>query len=256
MSLFLRRALIRGQPRATHGSIIPVVFKSRSYASKHKGKGKQPSEEPRTGQKGSHANATSNLVPASQRAFLDEGVQAEYDKTSSKMSSSIDWLRKEVAGITARGIGHVTPALLDPVRVVVADGPKELRLEEVATVGIREGTNFIITLFEDENMKYVEKAIYAAKLPNIVPQKVDGRTIKIMVPRPTMEARSALLNTASKIAEDTRVQIRKTRDVVARKNSWKPRTHSEEIDRFQKLCDNRIKEVDQILNKAKQELGK
>jgi ribosome recycling factor len=66
------------------------------------------------------------------------------------MSSSIDWLRKETAGITARGIGQLTPAILDPVRVVVADSPKELRLEEVATVGIREGTNLIITLFEDE----------------------------------------------------------------------------------------------------------
>jgi len=169
------------------------------------------------------------------------------------MSSSIEWLRKEVAGLTARGIGYITPALLDPVRVIIGNGPKELRLEEVATVGIREGTNIIITLFEGED---VEKAMYAAKLPYIVPQRVDGRTIKIVVPRPTMEARSALLNTASKIAEDTRVQIRKARDGVVRKNQWKPRTHSKEIDQFQKLCDNRIKEVDQILYRAKQELSK
>jgi ribosome recycling factor len=44
-----------------------------------------------------------------------------------------------------------------------------------------------------------------------------------------MEARSGLLNTASKNAEDTRVQIRKTRDAVVRKYKWKSSTDSDEI---------------------------
>lgn len=39
----------------------------------------------------------------------------------------------------------------------------------------------IVTL--SQNLKYVEKAIYAAKLPNVIPQKVDGRTLKIVIPR-------------------------------------------------------------------------
>ena len=32
-------------------------------------------------------------------------------------------------------------------------------------------------------MKYVEQAIYDAKLPSITPQKLDNRTIKIPIPK-------------------------------------------------------------------------
>lgn len=87
-----------------------------------------------------------------------------------------------------------------------------------------------------------------------------------------MEARGALLNTASKIAEDTRVQIRKLKDTIMRKYKWKPRSEEGEqvgyfichschslmlmlVLQFQKLCDTHIKKVDQILATAKQELG-
>ncbi|KAF8589118.1 ribosome recycling factor, partial [Ramaria rubella] len=199
------------------------------------------------------SRSTSGLIPTSQRALKDENSQAEYDKVSAKMVAAVDWLRKEVAGLKARGVGHVTPAILDPIKIVLPGSSKELRLEEVATVGVREGANLIITLFEDDNLKHVERAIYTAKIPNVVPQKVDARTVKVVIPRPTVEARIVLLNTASKTAEDTRVQIRKTRDASVRKHKWKPR--SEEIEQFQKLLDARIKEVDQIIAKAKQELG-
>ena len=34
-----------------------------------------------------------------------------------------------------------------------------------------------------QSLKYVEQAIYDAKLPSITPQKVDSRTIKIPIPK-------------------------------------------------------------------------
>ncbi|KAF8488075.1 ribosome recycling factor [Gautieria morchelliformis] len=248
--VLLRRGFVGRSIIAKWTIKTPVVLSFRSYASKNKGKAKQA---PQSDVKGSHATSTSGFIPTSQRALSDEAAQAEYDKTSTKMVAAVDWLRKEVAGITARAIGHVTPAILDSVKVILPENSKELRLEEVATVGVREGTNLLVTLYEDKNLKYVEKAIYAAKLPNIAPQKVDARTLKIVIPRPTMEARAALLNTASKTSEDTRVQLRKLKDASMRKHKWKPR--SDEGEQFQKLCDTRIKEVDQILTKAKRELG-
>lgn len=308
MPLIFCRALIRPHLRTVRGASIISL---RTYASKNKSNPKHPQIDEPVTTKGSHANPTSNLIPSSQRILMDGTAQAEYDKASAKMIAAVDWLRKEIAGLEARGIGRVTPAVLDSVRVVLPDSPKAARLEEVATVGVREGTNLIITLYEDEvrklclhttvasyiytipfkNAKYVEKAIYAAKLPNIVPQKVDVRTLRIVIPRsafppfrqwsavyvhvpyrPTMEARATLLNTASKTTEDTRVQIRKVRDTSVRKHKWKQRSDEvEQVSRrpcfrpcvlillrsaqFQKLCDLRIKEVDQILAKVKKELG-
>ena len=86
-----------------------------------------------------------------------------------------------------------------------------------------------------------------------------------------MQARADLLHTAGKTAEDARMQIRKVRDNAVRKFKWK--SHSDEVAavclyasgfngriidylQFQKLTDAKIKEVDQILAKAKTDLSK
>jgi ribosome recycling factor len=154
MLFSLRQALARSAVQITRQTQTTVpILSLRTYASKSKSKPKQlvssQPDEPVT-TKGSHGNTTSNLIPASQRILTDETAQAEYDKASTKMTASVDWLRKEIAGLEARGIGRVTPAILDSVRVVLPDNPKELQLEDVATVGVREGTNLVLTLYEDE----------------------------------------------------------------------------------------------------------
>ena len=102
-------------------------------------------------------------------------------------------------------------------------------------------------------MKAVEQALYAAKLPNIVPQRQDSRTIKIPIPRslassscdsyiyhfshrPTVEARNALAATAQRMSEDTRVQLRKIQQASVKKGDYKK--HSVELEevRHDSLC--------------------
>ena len=52
-----------------------------------------------------------------------------------------------------------------------------------------------------------------------------------------MEARGALLTTASKTAEDTRVQIRKLKDASMRKHQWKPRSdEGEQVSQLTSHC--------------------
>ena len=147
MSFVLKRGFPGASLRVAQTLKTPVSLSLRTYASKNKGKTKQATFQSEI--KGSHASSTSGLIPTSQRALADETAQAEYDKTSTKMVAAVDWLRKEVAGIKARATGHVTPAILDPVRVTLPDDSKEHRIEEVATVGVREGSNLIVTLYED-----------------------------------------------------------------------------------------------------------
>lgn len=146
MWIILRHAFTRPPLWSTRQTsrFVPV----RTYASKSKNKPNR--SQPDEAVKGSRANPTSNLIPKSQRILTNDIAQAEYDKASTKMSTAVDWFKKEVAGLEARGIGRVTPTILDPVRVALPDAGKDVRLEEVATVGVREGTNLIITLFEEE----------------------------------------------------------------------------------------------------------
>jgi len=75
------------------------------------------------------------------------------------MSMSVDWFRKECAASEARALGRVTPALLSPVRVKLPDNPKPMRLEELATVGVREGSTLLITLF-DEHVRFFRSLIH------------------------------------------------------------------------------------------------
>ncbi|KAF8552465.1 ribosome recycling factor [Imleria badia] len=207
---------------------------SRTYASKSKFK------------------STASFVPGSQQLFESEEARAEYAKTETKMNTAVDWYRKEVAAFEARASGRVTPALLTPVRVEKSRG-QAVKLEEVATVGIKDGSVLIVTVFDEQNMKAVEQGIYAAKLPNIVPQRLDSRTLKIPIPKPTVEARNALAGTASRMAEDVRVQIRKHHQASVKKGKYEK--HSVELEEFQKLSDKHIADVDKILVQMKKATG-
>ncbi|KAG2122920.1 ribosome recycling factor-domain-containing protein [Suillus clintonianus] len=202
----------------------------------------------------SKTKSTADLVPGSKQALTSEAARLEYGKSDAKMSAAVEWYRKEVAGLETRASGRVTPALLSPVRIELPGKGKELvKLEEVATVGVRDGSTLIITVFEEHNLKAIEQALYAAKLPNIVPQRQDSTTIKIPIPRPTVEARNALTATAQRMAEDTRVQLRKIQQASIKKGDYKK--HSIELEEFQKLADRNTTEVDKILAYMKKSTG-
>ena len=88
-------------------------------------------------------------MPGSQQPITDEAARQEYAKAEAAMKTSVDWFRKECAASEARAMGRVTPALLSPVRVKLPDNPKPMKLEDLATVGVREGTTLLVTLFNE-----------------------------------------------------------------------------------------------------------
>ena len=98
--------------------------------------------------------STAAFIPASKQPITNEAAREEYAKTENAMSVAVDWFRKECAASEARALGRVTPALLSPVRVKLPGMTKNLHLEELATVGVREGTTLLITLF-DENVRFL-----------------------------------------------------------------------------------------------------
>ena len=105
---------------------------SRTYASKAKVK------------------STASFVPGSQQLFASEDSRAEYAKVESKMATAVDWFRKEVARFETRASGRVTPALLAPVRVTLASRRGEaVKLDEVATVGVKDGSMLLVTVFDE-----------------------------------------------------------------------------------------------------------
>ena len=69
-------------------------------------------------------------------------------------------------------------------------------------------------------MKHIEKGIYEAKIPQVVPQRQDSRTIRVPIPKPTVEARHELYATFHKKAEEVRTQIRHAQSEGMKKGKW------------------------------------
>ncbi|RDX54660.1 ribosome recycling factor [Lentinus brumalis] len=221
--------------------IVATAQQARHYAKPaKKGKGKEQDDASNHGKKQSKGVSTDSLVPASQRI----AASPEYKGTEGKMQGVLDWFRKEVAALETRATGRVTPALLSPVRVMLPNA-SGVRLEDIATVGVKEGTTLLVTVFEEHSLKYVEQAIYEAKLPGITPQRVDSRTIKVPIPKPTVETRNALYTTASRQAEDVRVQMRKLHAALLKKADVDKRSPDFAI--YQGLSDKFMGELDKIL---------
>lgn len=121
------------QSSLTCSALTSSLSQLRSYASKSK-----------------TTKSTATLVPGSQQKLTDEAAIEEYEKAEMKMQVAVDWYRKEVADLETRASGRVTPALLAPVRVELPDSKGGLfKLEDVATVGVREGSTLLITVFEE-----------------------------------------------------------------------------------------------------------
>ncbi|KAF9028185.1 ribosome recycling factor [Hymenopellis radicata] len=187
------------------------------------------------------------FVPGSQQPLTDPVSQAEYAKCEEKMKAAIDWFRKDCAQGTTRATGRITPALLKDVRV---DGEP---LQNMATIGVRDGSILVVTVFEESTLKDVEGALYEAKLPGITPQRVDARTIRLPVPKPTVDAKTEMATGAGRKAEDARVQCRKFHQASVKKGKYEKR--SIELDTFQKLLDKYIAEIDKLLVDTKKTLG-
>ena len=103
----------------------------RGYASKNKVKVK----------------STSTLVPGSKQPITDPAAQQEYDRADKTMSASVAWFKKECAALETRASGYARPGMISSVRVKIPEQP-DMRLEELATIGVRDGTTFLVTLYD------------------------------------------------------------------------------------------------------------
>ncbi|KAK0434226.1 hypothetical protein EV421DRAFT_1352429 [Armillaria borealis] len=111
----------------------------------------------------------------------------------------------------------------------------------------------VVTVFDEDNLKHVEAAIYDAKIPSITPQRQDTRTLRILVPKPTLDAKSSVVTGAGKKAEDARVQCRKLHQASVKKGKYEKR--SVEVEVFQDLIDKHIADIDKIVADMKKMLG-
>ena len=171
-----------------------------------------------------------------------------------KMKKSIAVLEDEFGGIR---VGKASAKLLDKIKVDYYGSPTSI--DGVATVKAPDPRTLVITPWEANMLKAIEKAVQASDL-GITPQN-DGKCIRLAFPSLNEERRKELVKQVTKMGEDGKVALRNIRRdandacKTMKKNGEMTEDEQKASDKaIQDLTDKFIKEIDTITADKEKEI--
>jgi len=171
-----------------------------------------------------------------------------------RMGKSVEALGHDLARVRT---GRAHPSLLDHVRVPYYGS--NVPLSQVANVNVEDARTLSITPWEQPMVAAVEKAILNSDL-GLNPNSA-GNVIRVPLPPLTEERRKDLIRVVRQEAEQSRISIRNIRRDANSdlKSLVKEKLISEDDERrgeeiIQKLTDQHVKEVDELLAKKEADL--
>jgi ribosome recycling factor len=171
-----------------------------------------------------------------------------------RMQGAIATLKHELSGLRT---GRASPNMLDPIHVEVYG--QSMPINQVATVSVPEPRLLSVQVWDQGNVKAVEKAIRDANL-GLNPQ-TEGNVLRLRIPELNQERRQELVKVAHKYAEAARVAVRHVRrDGIDQLKNLKKDGHVSEDDikrhetEVQKATDQSIAEIDQLLASKEKEV--
>ena len=168
----------------------------------------------------------------------------------SKMKKAVDHTLHEFASIHT---GKASPAMVDGV-MVEAYG-SQMRLKECAAITTPDPRMIQIQPWDASLTKAIEKAIQVANLGfNPV---VDGKIVRVPLPDMSRERRLEFVKTASRIAEEGRVQIRNVRreTLESVKKAKLPEDETKRLEKdIQAATDKAIKDIGDHFTAKEKEL--
>lgn len=178
------------------------------------------------------------------------------DKTRRKMEETMNSLKRDMDSIST---GRANPTLLDTIRAEVYGS--FMPLSQVATVAVSDASTLSIQVWDQSNVKAVEKGIINSNL-GFNPM-VDGMVIRISIPKLSEERRRDLVKLAKKYGEDKKIAIRNIRrdvlDEFKRREkesaASKDQIHSC-TDIVQKITDEFVKKFDDLVAMKEKDLMK
>ncbi len=177
-----------------------------------------------------------------------------YNNAEIRMKKSVEHLQQELARIRT---GRATPALLDVVKVDYYG--TTIPINQVATITAPEPRLLVVQPWEKRMIGEIEKAILNSDL-GLNPSN-DGNVVRIPIPELSEERRRELIKLVKKFCEDARVAIRNIRRDANEQIKKMEKNHeiSEDeehtmLEKIQKLTDDYIKKVDELLNKKEKEI--
>ena len=184
---------------------------------------------------------------------MSEALEEMFLFGEEKMEKALGQMKREFSTVRT---GRANPAILDRVVVDYYGAPTPIR--QMAQVSVSEGTTLVITPFDKNILKDVEKAVIKAEL-GVAPNN-DGVCIRLNFPPLTEERRKETAKEVKKFGEDAKIAIRNVRrDMVdSLKKIEKEENLPEDAvkdnqDKIQKLTDKYVGIIDaQVVEKEKE----
>ena len=177
-----------------------------------------------------------------------------FQNMNAKMDKAIASFQKELNRLRT---GRATPALLEGIRVDYYGTPTPI--QQTAAVTIPESRLIVIQPWDKSMIENISKAIQKANL-GLSPSS-DGNVMRIAIPPLTEERRKELVKIVKKMGEESKISIRNIRREANEnlKQLEKDKSLSEDeshraMDEVQKATDNKIKEIDGILEEKQKEI--
>jgi ribosome recycling factor len=170
------------------------------------------------------------------------------------MDKALERLRRELARVRA---GRANPAILDDIKIDSYGA--SMPLKQVATVSVADARLLVIKPYDRNTIAAIEKAINNSQLG--LNSNNDGVIVRVPIPPLTEERRKQLVKQVKDAGEDAKIAIRQARrdanDLL--KQGEKDKEISEDdlkkgLEQIQKLTDDEIKVVDEILVKKEAEI--
>lgn len=171
-----------------------------------------------------------------------------------KMAKSGEALERTLADIRA---GRSNASLLNPVQVDYYGAPTPLN--QMASISVPEARQLLITPYDKNTLKDIERAIYESNL-GLTPQN-DGENIRLIIPQLTEDRRKELVKDVKAELEKAKVAVRNIRrDAMddLKKGNKDGEFNDDEFhdleDQVQKETDAGIKNLEEIAKRKEDEL--
>lgn len=160
-----------------------------------------------------------------------------------EFQNALDFFKKDISSLQ---IGRANPAILENVWINIYGSKNPINT--MANIIVQDVANIIVTPWDKNIIKDIEKAIVEAELRVTVIN--EGDKIRITIPKTTEESRKELIKKLHEKMEKARIAIRQIRDMI--KENIEEAEVNKEISNDYKF--RFIKELDEITREKNDEL--
>jgi ribosome recycling factor len=181
-------------------------------------------------------------------------IEELLDDAKRRMDKSVEATAHEFNTVRT---GRASAALLDRVKVDYYG--QETPLNQLSTINVPEPRLLTIQPYDPSSIKAIERALLESEL-GLTPSN-DGKVIRLPIPQLTEERRKELVKVVRHLAEEGRVAVRNVRHdcmhhlkELVRDGDVGDDEERRAEDRAQKLTDEHITKIDEILKRKEEEI--